>query len=517
MSSTWSAATAETRSEDARRSVNQWMTSNLLTLQHKCNAYHLSEIGKKLELAKRLFHYFNKDSSSSEESTPSPHSSDSEEKYDFRRNAVTPPRVPSGLEDGEIVSGDGDALDPDAREMQSILNYETPDNFSDDENKKRKHSPSKSPPRLAPPTLPSSTTASSKVTHNGGNQPGNQSKRATKNDKPISARIDGDDPITQNAGSAGKSDVKNGDGNNDNAKYDLLTHEIKAMRSQLKHVKLRNDYLENKLDKHTSRTSSNTNKKVGKRPSDQRQRQRSKSPSTSPTPKRARKSKSPTIKTSTRDHRSHRSHRDTSQQKLKTKTQKSTQSNDQNYQQQLQAALSQSQQLSQQLMQQQQQQLQVANNPVPTNPAPTQQQQQQLQAANNPVPTNPAAVPSSSIIPSQQVQTGMNSSSPNPGASFPNPFTPPPPPKNLKQNLKRGHDLFEKDREDVISLKKRIKSPLKGKQTAGKKRNRKAAFLNLDEEEDEESPKRTRRQTRSETRDQEDTRNSNQANFQGGF
>ena len=94
---------------------------------------------------------------------------------------------------------------------------------------------------------------------------------------------------------------------------------------------------------------------------------------------------------------------------------------------------------------------------------------------------------------------------------------PPPPPKNLKQNLKRGHDLFEKDREDVISLKKRIKSPLKGKQTAGKKRNRKAAFLNLDEEEDEESPKRTRRQTRSATRDQEDTRNSNQANFQGGF
>ena len=94
---------------------------------------------------------------------------------------------------------------------------------------------------------------------------------------------------------------------------------------------------------------------------------------------------------------------------------------------------------------------------------------------------------------------------------------PPPPPKNLKQNLKRGHDLFEKDREDVISLKKRIKSPGKGKQTAGKKRNRKAAFLNLDEEEDEESPKRTRRQTRSETRDQEDTRNSNQANFQGGF
>ena len=72
---------------------------------------------------------------------------------------------------------------------------------------------------------------------------------------------------------------------------------------------------------------------------------------------------------------------------------------------------------------------------------------------------------------------------------------PPPPPKNLKQNLKRGHDLFEKDREDVISLKKRIKSPGKGKQTAGKKRNRKAAFLNLDEEEDEESPKRTRRQT----------------------
>ena len=94
---------------------------------------------------------------------------------------------------------------------------------------------------------------------------------------------------------------------------------------------------------------------------------------------------------------------------------------------------------------------------------------------------------------------------------------PPPPPKNLKQNLKRGHDLFEKDREDVISLKKRIKSPGKGKQTAGKKRNRKAAFLNLDEEEDEESPKRTRRQTRSATRDQEDTRNSNQANFQGGF
>ena len=94
---------------------------------------------------------------------------------------------------------------------------------------------------------------------------------------------------------------------------------------------------------------------------------------------------------------------------------------------------------------------------------------------------------------------------------------PPPPPKNLNQNLKRGHDLFEKDREDVISFKKRIKSPVKGKQTAGKKRNRKAAFLNLDEEEDEESPKRTRRQTRSATRDQEDTRNFNQANFQGGF
>ena len=94
---------------------------------------------------------------------------------------------------------------------------------------------------------------------------------------------------------------------------------------------------------------------------------------------------------------------------------------------------------------------------------------------------------------------------------------PPPPPKNLNQNLKRGHDLFEKDREDVISLKKRIKSPGKGKQTAGKKRNRKAAFLNLDEEEDEESPKRTRRQTRSAARDQEDTRNFNQANFQGGF
>ena len=94
---------------------------------------------------------------------------------------------------------------------------------------------------------------------------------------------------------------------------------------------------------------------------------------------------------------------------------------------------------------------------------------------------------------------------------------PPPPPKNLNQNLKRGHDLFEKDREDVISLKKRIKSPGKGKQTAGTKRNRKAAFLNLDEEEDEESPKRTRRQTRSAARDQEDTRNFNQANFQGGF
>ena len=94
---------------------------------------------------------------------------------------------------------------------------------------------------------------------------------------------------------------------------------------------------------------------------------------------------------------------------------------------------------------------------------------------------------------------------------------PPPPPKNLNQNLKRGHDLFEKDREDVISLKKRIKSPGKGKQTAGTKRNRKAAFLNLDEEEDEEFPKRTRRQTRSATRDQEDTRNFNQANFQGGF
>ena len=90
-----------------------------------------------------------------------------------------------------------------------------------------------------------------------------------------------------------------------------------------------------------------------------------------------------------------------------------------------------------------------------------------------------------------------------------------PPPKNLNQNLKRGHDLFEKDREDVISLKKRIKSPVKGKQ--GKKRNRKAAFLNLDEEEDEEFPKRTRRQTRSAARDQEDTRNFNQANFQGGF
>ena len=94
---------------------------------------------------------------------------------------------------------------------------------------------------------------------------------------------------------------------------------------------------------------------------------------------------------------------------------------------------------------------------------------------------------------------------------------PPPPPKNLNQNLKRGHDLFEKDSEDVISLKKRIKSPGKGKQTAGKKRNRKAAFLNLDEEEDEEFPKRTRRQTRSAARDQEDTRNFNQANFQGGF
>lgn len=81
---------------------------------------------------------------------------------------------------------------------------------------------------------------------------------------------------------------------------------------------------------------------------------------------------------------------------------------------------------------------------------------------------------------------------------------------------RKGHELYEKDPVDVIRLKKRNKSPGKAKQTAGKKRK---ARLNLDEDEDEnaELAKRPKRQTRSTTLAQTVTRNSNQANWQGGF
>ena len=59
------AAAAEIRRQDSRLTFSGWQRLNLKSLQLKCDFYDLLITGKKDELAKRLFEYFNKDSSSS--------------------------------------------------------------------------------------------------------------------------------------------------------------------------------------------------------------------------------------------------------------------------------------------------------------------------------------------------------------------------------------------------------------------------------------------------------------------
>ena len=189
MASKRAEATAIVRAEDAKRSFNNWMTFNLVSLRHKCNAYSLSEKGQKKDLAKRLIRKLATDSSSSsssssssDESTNSPQSSDTDD--DPGRKSPTPPKTQSGPEDGDIFSD----IDPDAdaREMENILNYDASGNFSDDENNhKKNNSPAKTPPRAPSPNPNSSHPPA--VSDQNDKTRGDQSKSVASSKQPISA------------------------------------------------------------------------------------------------------------------------------------------------------------------------------------------------------------------------------------------------------------------------------------------------------------------------------------------
>ena len=145
-------------------------------------------------------------------------------------------------------------------------------------------------------------------------------------------------------------------------------------------------------------------------------------------------------------------------------------------------------------------------------------------APSNSLKSHPSPKSSTTKPPPPPTKAPSNSLKPHPPPKSSTTKPPPkklspPPPKKVVQNLKRkGHELYEKEPVDVIRFKKRNKSPGKAKPTAGVKRK---AKLNLEEEEEEDEnaqlSKRPKRQTRSATLAQTVTRNSNQANWQGGF
>ena len=126
MSARRAAAAADTRREDSNRSLKQWQRMNLNTLQLKCNSYDLLETGKKDALARRLFNYFNYDSSSSDDSSSSSPPSDDDSDGDERPRSVSPTR--SGAEDAD-ARDDENRYSADQEEMNALLAPTIDDGF----------------------------------------------------------------------------------------------------------------------------------------------------------------------------------------------------------------------------------------------------------------------------------------------------------------------------------------------------------------------------------------------------
>ena len=115
-------ATAQTKKEDLQRSIEDWKLMDNTSLRLKCNIYNLTVSGKKIELATRLFEYFNEvsdgESSEGSEGTASPKSRNREDSDHERDHEDSPYE----REDGEVTPSESpDYILDDELEMQNLL------------------------------------------------------------------------------------------------------------------------------------------------------------------------------------------------------------------------------------------------------------------------------------------------------------------------------------------------------------------------------------------------------------
>ena len=215
-------ATAQTKKEDLQRSIEDWKLMDNTSLRLKCNIYNLTVSGKKIELATRLFEYFNEvsdgESSEGSEGTASPKSRNREDSDHERDHEDSPYE----REDGEVTPSESpDYILDDELEMQNLLAPTGEFDLEDDHVSVRKTS------NVLPlPRRQNQQQQPIKVNQNGGPRPLDQSDGTPSASWPIPAL---------------------GAKTQQQAALEIMQHEIKAVRSEVINVKNKNKQLEASL------------------------------------------------------------------------------------------------------------------------------------------------------------------------------------------------------------------------------------------------------------------------------
>ena len=410
------AAIALTREEDLKRTLAQWKRLDLTTLRLKCDTYHLVATGKKDELSARLYGKMEEiiNEAIDGEGSSSPSTSSGDDSGDespgrrapassrSRSPSLTPP--PSDRDDGEYphssdnedtrsrddgeksadtddeTNENGD-LNDDEREMQELLALPQDDLLDTMEDNPREqtanhlgkpdtrgHVDSPRRSRSPPSRSPRSSPRGRKHGQNGRQKKSSQSRRAESKSRTVVGSERSPSRKRQNEHHRQTTKPKNTDDNNDLNK--IILQELKAVRSDVLHVKNKNKQLEHEIKKQQHRPQSPTTHTNTKR------RHRS------PSPKRSRKpqvtQKSSQLSSKRSRHQSSRKKSPTRRQRDRSPPSRRNSDNDQAFQRQLQSAMQQSLQQSQQILN---------NNTTTTSqPTPTVQYadpSQQLNPGNN--------------------------------------------------------------------------------------------------------------------------------------
>ena len=409
------AAIALTREEDLKRTLAQWKRLDLTTLRLKCDTYHLVATGKKDELSARLYGKMEEiiNEAIDGEGSSSPSTSSGDDSGDespgrrapassrSRSPSLTPP--PSDRDDGEYphssdnedtrsrddgeksadtddeTNENGD-LNDDEREMQELLALPQDDLLDTMEDNPREqtanhlgkpdtrgHVDSPRRSRSPPSRSPRSSPRGRKHGQNGRQKKSSQSRRAESKSRTVVGSERSPSRKRQNEHHRQTTKPKNTDDNNDLNK--IILQELKAVRSDVLHVKNKNKQLEHEIKKQQHRRSPTTHTNTKRR-------------HRSPSPKRSRKpqvtQKSSQLSSKRSRHQSSRKKSPTRRQRDRSPPSRRNSDNDQAFQRQIQSAMQQSLQQSQQILN---------NNTTTTSqPTPTVQYadpSQQLNPGNN--------------------------------------------------------------------------------------------------------------------------------------